>query len=645
MTENGQRDLLLIALPWAQADNLCIQIASLKAYAVERGIRTQARHYYRDLHAYVPDAAVYALREANAGEFVSLRFLHPERSDVVDTTVAALVEHCCDLDELYRGFDRFLDDCVADIERLAVPGRTVLGFSTSLQQIVTTLVVTARLKARSSDYETLIGGAILVPEVAVDLLRAYHQLDLAIYGEGEEALVTLLTSDVLGNVVDNPALTTVPNLVHRLHGDVVANSHNEMAKLATLPVPDYSDYVEHELRPGAVDIYPKVSVETSRGCFYDKCEFCNLNAQWAARYRAKSDDQIHRELLAQVERYRTARVLFVDTNISNRARLFRRMADDPVDYHCWGEVSGHLNRSAFLAMRAAGVRDIQIGIESFSSSMLKKFAKGVSAMRNMEMLKWCAQLGIKVFYNLIVESPEETAEDVEENLRGMRFAMNFAPPALAPYVLTLDSPYDRGARDGSGITLRTEIPPHIAAMLPEESVEVLGRLLLTFVGTRPAVVDDETTARVREAARQWQERWEANRSRPGMVVRRGLGFVALTRRHGDDEEHVVLGPPADAVYLACMDEARTVDEIARAAGIPPVEADSLLRALEQLELAFHSDGMWLALGCWGDEMTAAARFVDELVSVRHGSAESHAKPFGTTETVIELLPARRTASS
>jgi len=83
--------------------------------------------------------------------------------------------------------------------------------------------------------------------------------------------------------------------------------------------------------------------------------------------------------------------------------------------------------------------------------------------------------------------------------------------------------------------LATEAPTTLAAILPPESVPVLGPLLLTFVGTRPSSITASRTETLKTIAERWRLRYERNLERPGLVLRRGENFVVLTIRDIETE--------------------------------------------------------------------------------------------------------------
>ncbi|MBY6197725.1 RiPP maturation radical SAM C-methyltransferase [Vibrio hangzhouensis] len=590
----NRTDLILISLPFARADNLCIQIGCLKAYANQNKINTIARHYYKDLYSFLPRELIELLYSQNLGEFLSLALLFPEKRPAICRYIDSQLSGKFDTDSAITEMDNFLDHCLTDITSTLVEGqqRPVCGFTVSKQQIVTTLFFLTKLKRTHPDIVNIIGGAILTKEVARDLVASFEQLDFAVYGEGEQAILDFFQYRPFDNFTQ---ASKVSNLVFRDNLGVVANPHKEFRRLDQLPIPDYDEYFDHYLKDQSNAIYPKISVETSRGCFYDKCTFCNLNTQWDKKYRAKTDQQVLEEITHQVARYTSLRVLFVDTNVANRYGLFKLLASSNMNLTCWGEVSGHVKRKHFLAMRAAGLTNIQIGVESFSTEMLSKYDKGVTAMRNMEMLKWCSELDINLYYNLIVESPEETEQAFAENLQALEFARHYQAPHIAHYVITFDSPYFKNlAKEGESKKVFSET---FQALIPKEVIGILGPLLLNFVGTRPDNIDKQRTKQVKNKIAEWKKRYEDNNQRSGMVIKQSPEIAVITIRYIDLEEHITLPEEFMKLYTACLDEARHFDSLLNLGILDQYSLATALQQMVDLQIMYQSDEQYLALAC------------------------------------------------
>ena len=510
-----------------------------------------------------------------------------------------------------------------------------MGLSTSLQQIATALLIAKRLKAEDPSLKVIIGGAIFIRDNAHQILREFHQVDYICCGEGEHTLRDLLSL----NSFDLEKIKSIPNLVFRgAEGEILEGERKEMVNLSKLPLPDFSDYFSHSLRSRVLPFYPKITCETSRGCFYDKCHFCNLNAQWISRYRAKSDESVHQELQEQIKRYKTTRILFVDTNVSNRGALFKKLASDDIDYHIWAEVSGHLKLPTFINMRHAGVCDIQIGIESFSPHLLASFEKGVSVMRNMELLKWCSEYDMKVFYNLLINYPTETEEDERETTKISRFARYYQPPHLSSFMLTIDSPLEKALRaSGNADKLKSKIPPFLSEMIPVGQRAALAPLLAPFVGVVPAS-NKVSWAELRKLKESWEEIYSRNQGQPGLVIRKGVEFYVLTDRTRLTDQYIILEGERALVYLACMQESRTMAEIIKETNLHEMEIELAIIELEQQGVLFSSEGRFLALAIWEDRLKAPMTY---HVAAKEKKAQSKVP----SETIVSVGPLTTTVSA
>jgi len=63
--------------------------------------------------------------------------------------------------------------------------------------------------------------------------------------------------------------------------------------------------------------------------------------------------------------------------------------------------------------------NFQIGIETFSDRLLQLMNKGVTVLKNVEVLKTAAELGVPIQFNLFTCFPLMTESDMNENLRVM----------------------------------------------------------------------------------------------------------------------------------------------------------------------------------------------------------------------------------
>ncbi len=106
------------------------------------------------------------------------------------------------------------------------------------------------------------------------------------------------------------------------------------------------------------------------------------------------------------------------------------------------EVKSNLKRHHLKALADAGVRCIQPGIESLSDRVLKLMRKGTTGLRNVQMLKWCSEFGIKPEWNILYGFPGETRQDYATFLAILSAISHLEPPSgCGPVRLDRFSPY------------------------------------------------------------------------------------------------------------------------------------------------------------------------------------------------------------
>jgi hypothetical protein len=101
----------------------------------------------------------------------------------------------------------------------------------------------------------------------------------------------------------------------------------------------------------------------------------------------------------------------------------------------------HLKSEDYKLLKEAGFTTIQTGVESFSSSYLKKMNKGTRVIDNIAALKFCKENDIVNRYNLIVGYPNEEQIDFEETKKTIKiFKQYLEPPKICYLRVVFGSP-------------------------------------------------------------------------------------------------------------------------------------------------------------------------------------------------------------
>jgi ribosomal peptide maturation radical SAM protein 1 len=173
-------------------------------------------------------------------------------------------------------------------------------------------------------------------------------------------------------------------------------------------------------------------VETSRGCWWGErqhCTFCGLNGTSMA-YRSKSPGRALEEMVALKAQHPDCDLQVVDNilDMGYFKTLLPEIARRKLDFGLFVETKSNLKKDQVRLMREAGVRMFQPGIESFSDDVLQRMRKGVKALHNVQLLKWCKEFGVEPYWNLLWGFPGEDPDEYARMAKLVPLLTHFMPP-------------------------------------------------------------------------------------------------------------------------------------------------------------------------------------------------------------------------
>ena len=313
-----------------------------------------------------------------------------------ETMIAAMLE-------ARRHREAYLMKCVAEI--LSKRPR-VVGFTTVFHQTCACLAVARRLKAAPNPPVIVFGGANCEGEMGLQMIRSFPWIDFVCSGESDISFTKLMDrlwgrapEAIIGGVLErggpDAPVTSMP--VHDLDA---------------LPYPDFDGYFDRLAASKLAGQFEGHLVfETSRGCWWGAkhhCTFCGLNGDTMA-FRSKSPDRAFEEIDHLARRYGVRRLGCVDNILDLKyvKTLFPRLAAAGYNLDLFYEVKANLRFDQLQQMRAGGVTQIQPGIESFSDAVLRLMRKGCTGFQNIQLMRWCRELGIEVAWNILSGFPQE----------------------------------------------------------------------------------------------------------------------------------------------------------------------------------------------------------------------------------------------
>lgn len=301
------------------------------------------------------------------------------------------------------------------VERILAGRPRIVGFTSAYQQHIASLALAKRLKEQDPALTLLFGGANCEAAMGAETLRQFPFLDAVVSGEGDLVIVDLVERILAGRSYDDlPGVYTQEN-VERAFADGCPTAPSVTA-MDELPYPTFHNFFEQLAGlPEKHAVDPRLLFETSRGCWWGQkhhCTFCGLNGS-TMRYRSKSAGRAMDELQWLVDTYPSTVVLVVD-NILDMG-YFRDFIPEltrrRLGLHFHYEVKANLSKAQLRELRAAGIAALQPGIESLSTEVLKLMDKGVRGLQNVQLLKWCKELGVTVHWNVLWGFPGETSEE------------------------------------------------------------------------------------------------------------------------------------------------------------------------------------------------------------------------------------------
>lgn len=581
--------LVLCALPWPRIENAIIQVATLKGYLIKKGIDVIGRYYYKDLVNYIGRDLLDKIVKHELQQYGTAALLFPKKEKDIKTFFKRFLK-TFNFQTYLELLKEYYRDVVKDI---LVLKPDLVGFTISFFQLIPSLYVSKLLKRKQPNIKIVFGGGYLDKNFSFHILNLFSQVDYIVIGEGEVTLFELCKY-----ISQKSPLKEIKGLAFRKGNRIIITKERSLIKnLDSLPAPDYSEFFTHSLKGNHIP-YPKLVVEASRGCFYRKCYFCNLNYQWKNCYRSKSDKKVIREIINSIKKYKVLSFLFCDSNMSNRRTLFDKLSKLDYDIEIYAEISGHsVDKSFFRILKLAGVKEIQIGIEALSDSILKKLNKGVDVMRNIEMLKWCGEFGISVFYNLIYGVPNETERDIKETLENIGYVKYFQPPArLCDFTLSYNS-FAFFHHKLFGIK-RFKLPSEFLLCYPKKVAEKLGPLLSPIVGyeleNQPHLI---LWKKVYREIKKWRKNYERNNKKPGIYFQQGDDFIIITILDKGREKRIrISNKLLSKIYVDCTNQRRSIQYLSQKFNVEGEYLKKLLNTLVNKKLMFRYGDFYFSLG-------------------------------------------------
>jgi len=315
-------------------------------------------------------------------------------------------KYWCDWDKDFGElFEEEIEYCLKRI--LSFSNTKICAFSTQATNRLFSIEIIKKIKRKNPDKVIIVGGTGCFDDKEREQIFPLELVDFFIVGEGEVSLFELINRLKKGIRIEN-----IPGVVYYKNKEKRFTLPQLIEPLDKLYFPTYEefdleDYTEKSL-----------ALIMSRGCI-SRCAFCN-DWKMMGKYRTRTAEHMFKEIKYHVKKNKITNFYFNDLLINGNIKELEKLCDLIIKskYNLtWIALAIPLdimNYNILIKMKKAGCITLNYGIESGSSSILKKIGKPISISSAEKVLELTRKAGINTQLNFIVGFPGEKEEDVEK---------------------------------------------------------------------------------------------------------------------------------------------------------------------------------------------------------------------------------------
>ncbi len=460
-------------------------------------------------------------------------------------------------------------------------GTKLVGFTCSHYQLSSALLMCSTIKKTYPHVFTVVGGKDCAGTFSHQLLSNTDFVDFVGIGECEVTIPSLL------EYIEDHKKPLYNVLYKDAKGNIKESKLKPNVSFNAVPFPRY--------HLGELPIEPQDSIlplEFGRGCPWRKCTFCpdesyHVRCQSKTASRVISEMEYYQDISRDLKNF-----IILDSDALKNAKLVIKLSDyldgKGLSFHFAEFRAQKMDKKVLQSLLRFGdwISHFQVGIETFSDRVLGMMKKGVSAIRNVEVLKMVAELGVPLQFNLFTCYPDMTTNDLEQNLKVMDLITH-----LLVYENILIYPGE--------FYLPTDCPVFLnidryGVERNEESIfsDIFEDFPMPSYSNYPYPYEFDNEEEQFEIAAKIRKKVEEikNKSRNDNF----MCYESATRdlkifvcRDGQRKSHTLSSPEKD-IYLSAVDKSQTIDRVAKAVGISSADVRSSLRDFDKKGLILFS---------------------------------------------------------
>jgi radical SAM superfamily enzyme YgiQ (UPF0313 family) len=290
-----------------------------------------------------------------------------------------------------------------------------------------------------------------------------ENIDVVVRGEGEMTMLEIAQAVERGT-----SFKGITGVSYKNKGAIIHNPNRELIRdIDTIPFPARNLLRQDKFLEIGYKKYGDRGawIFSSRGCPYH-CTYCASCSIWTRKWRARSPENIVKEIRELIDRYNADRINFADDTFTiSQKRVVEfcdllKRANLQISWGCNVRVD-NVDKNLFEIMKSAGCTDVWIGAESGSPVILKDIKKGITLTQIKNAFKWSKEAGLKRRAYLMIGSPKESRETIlqTEELVGeirpdtLEFSILTPYPGCENYEMAKKEGYVSDSMDWSAVDI------------------------------------------------------------------------------------------------------------------------------------------------------------------------------------------------
>lgn len=329
-----------------------------------------------------------------------------------------------------------------------------IGMSTNADNIRYVYKICDELKSFFPSATIILGGPHATYADKKTLIEC--KCDIVVRGEGEMKLLEIIQCIDNGDSFEN-----VKGISYKKNGIVIRNPNSVPLDINQLPTPQFAilSDTKYWIIPDGIseeqfsDILSKIRKKyaffmTGRGCPY-KCAFC-VEGNIRNRYQFRSAENIKKDLVYFLQKTGHTFISIGDDTFTSSLKRVEELCnifieiqkEYPFVWFCEGRVDTISKHPEMLSiMYNAGLKKLQIGIESGNQKTLDMYNKGITLEQMETVIKEATKYEDLILAgNIILGNPHETLSEFKKGLEFIKhlillsnFKLDISTAYLAPF--------------------------------------------------------------------------------------------------------------------------------------------------------------------------------------------------------------------